>query len=419
MLMSQYFVKTSKEAPKDEQSKNAQLLIRAGYIHKEMAGVYDFLPLGFKTLHKIINIIRDEMNSLGAFEMQMSALQSKELWEATDRWSDEKVDVWFKTSLQSGSELGLGFTHEEPFTAMMRRFISSYKDLPVLVYQFQRKFRNELRAKSGIMRTREFIMKDLYSFARDEKEQQEIYNKVSDSYVRIFQRLGLHEHTYKTFASGGVFSKYSHEFQTLTEAGEDIIYVDKDKKIAVNEEVLSGDVLEDLRIKKEELEKAKASEVGNIFNLGTRFSEPLGLYYKNESGQEIPVYMGSYGIGPARVFGVIVELFSDDDGLVLPLQIAPFAVYIISINQDEKARKLYDDLQNKGFECILDDRSESVGTKLKDADLLGIPFRVVVSDKSLQEGGFELKERKGGKTQIVSETELLHFLNKKYEKVDR
>lgn len=417
MRMSKLFTKTRKEAPKDEESKNAQLLIRAGYIHKEMAGVYDFLPLGYKALHKIISIIRDEMNAIGGVEMQMSALQNKSLWEATDRWDDEKVDVWFKTELQVGGELGLGFTHEEPFTAMMKQYISSYKDLPVLAYQFQRKFRNEVRAKSGIMRTREFIMKDLYSFASSQQEHEKIYEEVASSYTRIFDALGIGDVTYKTFASGGVFAKYSHEFQTVTEVGEDIIYIDDEKGLAINEEVFTDEVLEDLGVDKASLRKEKASEVGNIFSLGTRFSEPLALYFSDESGNKKPVIMGSYGIGPARLLGVMVELFSDDKGIVLPKNVAPYDLQLLSLGKDEESKELYLALQDAGFDVLFDDRDEQAGAKLKDADLMGMPYRVVVSEKAQSAGGYELTERSSGERLILDRQELINYLKKAYEKV--
>ena len=409
--MSKLFTKTYKEAPKDEVSKNAALLLRAGYIHKELAGVYDFLPLGFITLQNIISIIRKHMNALGAMEMQMSALQNKSVWEQTNRWSDDMVDVWFKTQLHVGGELGLAFTHEEPITAMMKKHISSHKDLPVLVYQFQRKFRNEVRAKSGIMRTREFIMKDLYSFAASQEEHEQIYEAVSDAYIKIFDELGIGDKTYKTFASGGVFSKYSHEFQTETEVGEDIIYIDDETGIAVNEEVFTDEVLSDLGLEKDKMRKANASEVGNIFSLGTRFSDALNLNFKDSNGESKAVIMGSYGIGPARVLGVVVELMSDDDGLVLPWNIAPFNVHIISINENDKALELKLELEKQGFTVILDDRDESPGAKFKDADLIGLPVQVMVSQKAQEAGGFELKERQSKERKILTKDELISFLN--------
>jgi len=286
MRQSQLFTRTRREAPSDEASKNAQLLIRAGFIHKEMAGVYDFLPLGLRTLNKTIQIIREEMNAIGGVELSLSSLQDPALWKKTDRWSDEKVDSWFKTALKSGGELGLGFTHEEPLTNLMREQISSWRDLPSYPYQFQTKFRNETRAKSGLMRTREFIMKDLYSFSRNEPEHLAFYEKAADAYKKVFERAGLGGRTYMTFASGGSFSTYSHEFQTVCDAGEDVIYIDEGRGLAVNREVYDDpEVYKASGLDKASLKEAKAIEVGNIFTLGTRFSEALGLAYKSEEGR--------------------------------------------------------------------------------------------------------------------------------------
>ena len=275
MKRSFLFTKTSKTAPADEQSNNAKLLIRAGYISKEMAGVYDFLPLGLRTMNNIEEIIRQELNAIGCQEIKMTTLQRSEPWEKTDRWDSERMDIWFKTELATGSILGLAPTHEEPCTEIMRQFIKSYKDLPVYVYQFQTKFRNELRAKSGIMRTREFLMKDLYSFNTTEEELNKFYAEVEKAYKKIYDRLGIGEYTFETFASGGVFSKYSHEFQTILPVGEDTIYFNKDKSIVLNEEVYNDEVLADLGVKREELESANAAEVGNIFKLMLKYSEPL------------------------------------------------------------------------------------------------------------------------------------------------
>lgn len=418
MRQSQLFTKTRKEAPSDETSKNAQLLLRAGYIHKELAGVYAFLPLGIKVLNNIIGVIREEMNAIGGQEISLTALQDKNLWESTDRWDDSKVDVWFKTELKNGGELGLGFTHEEPMTRMMAQFVRSFRDLPQYVYQFQTKFRNETRAKSGIMRTREFIMKDLYSFCRTKEDQEKYYETAKDAYTKIFKRLGLGDTTYYTFASGGVFSKYSGEFQTLCEAGEDEIYIHDGKKIAVNKEVMTDEVLLDLGVKKEDLRAAKASEVGNIFNLGTRFSDALGLSYTDENGEKQSTWMGSYGLGPARIMGVIVETLSDDKGIVWPESIAPFSLHLITLSKDntgdsyEKADELYKKLKDAGVEVLFDDREESAGAKFADSDLLGIPMRVVVSDKSLSGGGVEIKERKSDKSEIISIEQLLTMYTK-------
>ncbi len=416
MRQSQLFTKTRREAPKDEVSKNAQLLIRAGYVHKEMAGVYDLLPLGLRTLNKVINIIREEMNGIGGVELHLSALQSAETWEKTDRWSDEKVDSWFKTALKSGTELGLGFTHEEPLTALMREHIASYKDLPKYVYQFQTKFRNEARAKSGLMRTREFVMKDLYSFSRDEAEHQKFYDACAAAYERIFERVGLGERTYKTFASGGSFSKFSHEYQALSDAGEDSIYVHDGKRIAINKEVYTDEVLAELGVTKDELREEKAIEVGNIFSLGTRFSEPLGLSFEDEEGVERPVIMGSYGIGPARVMATVAETLADEKGLVWPEAIAPFRVHLVALgveNEEVKkeAEEVYKTLTDAGVEVLFDDRDARAGEKFADSDLLGLPLRVVVSQKTLAEGNFEAVERASGRVSHKSLSELVAELS--------
>lgn len=411
MYQSKLFTKTRKEAPADEVSKNAELLIRAGFIYKEMAGVYAYLPLGLRTLNKIIQVIREEMNKIGGQEVTLTALQQKETWEPTNQWSDEEVDIWFKTALKNGTELGLGVTHEAALTKLMKESISSYRDLPQYVYQFQTKFRNEARAKSGIMRCREFIMKDLYSFSKNEEEHNAFYERAKNAYTKIYERLGLGDTTYLTFASGGMFSKFSHEFQTLTSAGEDIIYVDKEKKIALNKEVYSDEVIENLGLSKENLVEKKAVEVGNIFTLGTRFSDALDLSYTDEDGNKQLVLMGSYGIGPGRVMGTIVETLSDDKGIIWPEAVAPFAVHIISLGKNDEAESLYKTLTQQGIEVLFDDRDVSAGVKLSDADLIGIPHRVVVSEKSLKEGGFEYKKRNGNEVAILSEKDLVSRLS--------
>src|SRR5680860_514896 len=306
MRFSELFTKTRKDTPSDEVSKNAQLLIRAGFISKEMAGVYSYLPLGLRVFNNIVEIIRQEMNAIGGQEIFMTALQRPEVWKASQRWDDEAISVWFKTKLANGKEIGLATTHEEPLTDLMRQFISSYKDLPAYPYQFQTKFRNELRSKSGIMRGREFIMKDLYSFSKDRAEHDEFYELAKQAYGKVFDRIGIGEDTFVTFASGGSFSKFSHEFQTLAEAGEDTIYLSRDKKLAINKEVYNDEVLAELGLDKDELEEVRAAEVGNIFTLGTKFSDALNLVYTDENGIKQPVFMGSYGIGPGRTMGCLL-----------------------------------------------------------------------------------------------------------------
>jgi len=410
MRLTQLFTKTSKSAPSDEVSKNAQLLIRAGFIHKEMAGVYAYLPLGKKVLDKIIAIIRDEMNAVGGSEISLTALQQKDAWEASGRWNDEVMDVWFKTRLASGSELGLAPTHEEPLTQLMKNHIQSYKDLPVYPYQFQIKFRNELRSKSGLMRGREFWMKDLYSFSRTQGEHDAFYEKISDAYLRVYDRLGLGGSTYKTFASGGSFAQYSHEFQTLSPVGEDRIYIHKGKRIAINEEVYNDDVLADLGITRDELEEGTAVEVGNIFTLGTRFSDPLELNFTDEDGSVKPVIMGSYGMGPSRVMGLIAEHFADEKGLVWPESIAPAKVYLVRIGGDAAVThsdELYAELNSRNIETLYDDRDVRPGEKFADSELMGIPHRVTVSDRLIETGQYEYTPRVGGETELLTRDQLL------------
>ncbi|MDB5187997.1 MAG: putative prolyl-tRNA synthetase, prolyl-tRNA synthetase [Candidatus Kaiserbacteria bacterium] len=415
MKQSQLFTRTRKDAPKDEVSKNAQLLIRAGYIHKEMAGVYSYLPLGLRVFNNIIKIIREEMNAIGGQEITMTTLQSPKVWEQTGRWNDEVIDVWFKTALKDGAEVGLGVTHEEPLTALMTEYIQSHKDLPVYVYQFQTKFRNETRAKSGIMRTREFVMKDMYSFSKSQEEFKIFYEKCAAAYKTIFERVGLGNHTFRTFASGGSFSKFSDEFQTICEAGEDTIYIHRAKNIAINKEVYNEETVKDLGVTMEEFDQAKAVEVGNIFPLGTRFSDVLDLNYKDETGKAIPVVMGSYGIGPARLMGTIVEVLSDEKGIVWPKEVAPFAVHLVSLAGDnvdvkKEADRMYELLTENGIEALYDDRDLRAGEKFADSDLIGIPLRMIVSEKSMAAGNVEIINRADGSVQRIAESKIIEFL---------
>lgn len=421
MRQSKLFTKTKKDVSAEEVSKNAELLIRGGFIYKEMAGVYSYLPLGLRVLNKIENIIREEMNAVGGQEIVMTALQNPEIWKKTDRFDDQKVDIWFKTKLKNETELGLAFTHEEPLTNIMKNYINSYRDLPCLVYQFQTKFRNETRAKSGIMRTREFVMKDLYSFSRDEEEHNKLYEKLKEAYGNIFKRVGIGHLTYITFASGGVFSKFSHEFQTISSIGEDTIYINEENNIAINKEVCNDEVIASLGLEKDKLVEKKSIEVGNIFTLGTRFSDVLDLTYQTEKGEKKPVFMGSYGIGPARLMGTVIETLADDRGIIWPESIAPFLVHLLSLGEDEKikevAENVYNTLMKKNIEVLFDDRDGiSAGEKFADADLFGIPFRVVVSSRSMKDlsagarGGIEIKKRNEEKGKVISVEELLKLL---------
>ncbi|MEX0930257.1 MAG: aminoacyl--tRNA ligase-related protein [Candidatus Paceibacterota bacterium] len=414
MRQSHLFTKTRKEAPKDETAKNAKLLIRAGFVHKEMAGVYAYLPLGLRVIEKVKTIIREEMNAVGGQELELTALQQKDVWEKTDRWSDELDDgIWFKTALNGGSDLGLAFTHEEPLTSLMGENVNSYKDLPAYVYQFQTKFRNELRAKSGILRGREFLMKDLYDFSLNKEDHEAFYEKMKEVYMRVFTRAGIGDKTYLTISSGGSFSKYSYEFQTLTEAGEDVIVFDEEKKIAINKDDYSKDLLSDFGLTESEysFKEAKAVEVGDIYSLGEKFSRALGLTYKDADGNEQYVYMGSYGIGVPRLVGTIVEVFGEENAMLWPKEVAPFDLHLIQLGDDEgsrtEAEALYQKLIEAGVEVLWDDRATSAGDKFADADLIGIPLRVVVSTKAREAGGVEFTDRLDDTVAVVSPDEVL------------
>lgn len=411
MRVTKLFTKTLRDAPADEVAKNAQLLIRAGFVYKEMAGVYAYLPLGIRVIEKIKQIVREEMNAIDSNELIMTSLQRREVWEKTGRWSDETVDVWFKTKLQDETELGLGWSHEEPIVEMMKQYVKSYKDLPVSLYQFQTKMRNELRAKSGIMRGREFVMKDMYSFHATAEDLAAYYEKTIKAYNRVYDRLGIGEDTYVTFASGGAFTKFSHEFQTVCDAGEDVIYLHREKNIAVNEEVID-DAVKELGIAREELEQVKTAETGNIFNFGSQKTDEMGLYYTGEDGSQQSLYIGSYGIGITRAMGVIAEKFSDDKGLVWPKAIAPYAVYLVSIGEKgtQAADKLYAELTAAGFEVLYDDRNERPGTKFADAELMGIPQRLTISDRAVDAGEFELTDRASGETRMVPAADVIDAL---------
>lgn len=413
MRQSELFTKTRKEAPSDEVSKNAQLLIRAGFVYKEMAGVYAYLPLGIRVLEKIKQIVREEMNIIGGQELIMSSLQRKELWETTDRWSDEQVDVWFKSTLKNGTEVGFGWSHEEPITEMMKNYLHSYKDLPAYVYQFQTKLRNELRAKSGIMRGREFVMKDLYSYSTDAAQHDAFYNSVIDAYMRVFDRVSLGDDTFVTFASGGAFTEFSHEFQTITDAGEDVIYINREKNIAINEEVYNEETLKNLGITANELEKVTTAEVGNIFNFGRVKCEQMGLNFVDDTGASLGVHLGSYGIGITRLMGVLVEKFADDKGIVWPVAVAPYRVHLISLVQGEDAapvEALYGSLMEAGIDVLYDDRDARAGEKFADADLIGLPHQIIIGKRSLESGRFEFKDRATGDVQELTAEEILAAL---------
>jgi len=415
MRLTNLFTKTSKTIPTDETARNAQLLIQAGFIHKEMAGVYAYAPLGLRVIENIKAIIREEMNSVGGQEVAMTTLQPKEIWEKTDRWDDKKVDNWFKTKLVNGTELGVGLTHEEPIVDMLSGYVNSYRDLPLLVYQIQTKFRNELRAKSGLLRGREFLMKDMYSFSRNQEEHERIYEKIVKAYFRVYDRFGLGSVTYRTYADGGIFThRFSDEFQTLSSVGEDTIFVDESKKIAINEEILTDENLQKLGLDRHDLVEKKGVEVGNTFHLESKYTDALDVYFTDENGVQQPIIAGCYGIGVSRLMGVIAEHFSDDKGLVWPKAVAPALVYIARLGDEPEVVKQADDLyramQNQGIGVIYDDRDVRPGEKFGDADLLGIPYRVIASKKTVENAKFELKERQSETTEELTQEDLIKLL---------
>jgi len=402
MKYSEMLIKTRKDKSKEADSINADYLIRASFIDQLMAGVYTYLPLGQIVIKKIENIIRDEMNKAGGNELFMPTLQPAENWRKTGRWETED-NLYRFTSYYTKTELALGPTHEEVVMPLMAKYISSYRDLPKYVYQIQNKFRDEKRAKSGILRGREFLMKDLYSFHADEKDLDAYYEKMKDSYTEIYRRCGIGEMTYLTFASGGSFSKFSHEFQTVTDSGEDTIYLCDKCKIAVNKEVI--DVQSDCPVcKSKDLKEIKAVEVGNIFKNMTKYTEPFDVKYTGVDGKEALVVTGCYGIGLGRLMGTIVEVSHDERGIIWPKSVAPYQIVLVSLGDEkvyEAAEKLYKDMLAHGLEVLWDDRDESAGAKLADADLLGIPLRVVVSKKTLDNDSIELKLRSEAATEMV------------------
>jgi len=398
MKQSILFVKTLREDPQDEESLNAKLLIRAGFTYKVMAGVYAFLPLGLRVMRKIESIIRKEMELVGGQELLMSSLQPKADWLKTDRF--DNLDILFRfTSYYSKNEYVLGPTHEEEVVPILKQHIFSYRDLPAYVFQFQNKFRDEKRAKSGLLRGREFLMKDFYSFHAEEADLDNYYNIMANAYRRIFDALGIGDKTYFTFASGGTFSKYSHEFQMIAPSGEDTIHICSSCSIAINEEVLENMDNACPQCSSKELKMEKAIEVGNIFKLKDKFSAPFELRFKDADGIEKNVLMGCYGIGVSRLVGAIVEASHDSKGIIWPNAVAPFHYHLLEQNPGE-AKQIYEKMTENNQEVLYDDRNIGLGEKFADADLMGIPIRLLVSSKTA--GKIEIKRRAETKTEIIN-----------------
>lgn len=403
MLQSQLFTKTEKAAPKDEKSINAQFLIRGGFIYKEMAGVYTFLPLGLRVLKKIEKIIREEMENIGGQEILMTILQPKNLWQETGRWSKEIGKVMYK-SREDKKEIGLGPTHEEMLTDIIRHYLKSYEDLPLYIYQIQKKFRKEPRARSGLLRGREFEMKDLYSFHSSEDDFKKYYQKVIQAYFKIFKRCGLL--AILTEASGAGFTKeYTHEFQVLAEGGEDTIIYCPKKDFAQNKEIAKVKAGQKCPYCKNTLKEGKAIEMGNIFPLKTKYSKAMNAFFVDKDGKRKLIIMGCYGIGISRTMGAVVEVHHDEKGIIWSKEVAPFQAHLIQIGNNNKikkaAEKLYQDLQRGGIEVLYDDRDRSPGEKLVEADLIGIPLRIVVSERTLAKGRVEIKKRSEKKIKLI------------------
>jgi prolyl-tRNA synthetase len=415
MRQSTLFTKTRREAPKDEVAKNAQLLIRAGYIHKEMAGVYSLLPLGMRVLERIEKVVREEMNKIGGQEIRMATLHPSEPWKTTGAW--DNVDVVFKITSRTDKEYTIGQSEEEIVTPIAKEYVTSYKDLPLAIYQIGQKYRDELRSKSGIMRGREFTMKDMYSFHETQEDFDRFYTIAKEAYLRVYTRCGLVAKA--TEASGGSFTeKLSYEFMVLTDAGEDdILYCDS-CAYCVNTEI--SDQKEDAtctRCKKGTLARAKASEVGNIFDLGKKYSKDFSFTFKNKEGEEVMPIMGCFGLGISRLMGVVVEASSDEKGIIWPKEVAPFAVHLVAIGNGNpdvitEADRLYELLQDNSIEVFYDDRDVRAGEKFADSDLIGIPTRLIVSEKTMSEGGVEVISRTTGKGSIVPDSTIIQHLTR-------
>ena len=414
MKQSQLFYKTTKDKSPDVEAISHDLLTRGGFVDQLMAGVYTFLPLGFRVLQNIENIIRKNMLEVGGQEVLMPVLQPKENWVKTGRWNN--LEILFKIKGSGNKEYALGPTHEEVVSPLAKKNVFSYRDLPFSVFQIQTKFRDELRAKSGILRTREFLMKDMYSFHENQDDLEKYYDKMIKVYFNIFKELGIGKETYLTFASGGTFSKYSHEFQMVTETGEDIIYICNKCNTAINKEIKAETPVCPSCSSDSFVEK-KAVEVGNIFHLGTKFSLPFDLEFKDKNGKDMPVIMGCYGIGLSRAMGAVVEANHDEKGIIWPKNIAPFKAHLIEIKSDNKkvnatAFKIYQDLNKNGIQVLYDDRQDkSAGEKFAESDLIGIPYRIIVSEKTLAKNSVEVKERNKKEVKLVEIKKLYKIFN--------
>lgn len=407
MLQSKLFTKTLRDAPKDEETLNAKLLVRGGYVEKLMAGAYSYLPLGLRVLRKIEAVVRREMDAVGGQEVLMPVLHPKANWQTTGGW--DKIDVLFKLKSRTGKEYALGQSEEEVVTPLVLSRVQNYKDLPIAAYQIHWKFRDELRAKSGLLRGREFLMKDMYSFHTTQEDFERFYGVMKEAYLRVYQALGLMAKV--TEASGGSFTeKISYEFMVLTDAGEDdILYCDA-CEFCVNAEIAKQKESEACpKCGKGSLHAARASEVGNVFDLGQKYGKDFDLTFTDEAGARQYPVMGCYGIGISRLMGVIAEKFNDEKGLLWPDVVAPFMVHLLDL-KGESGGKVYQDLLAAGIEVLYDERNASAGQKFADADLIGIPWRAVVSPKTGDK--IEVKRRDSDEAKLVSLQEFLDLVRR-------
>ncbi len=408
MRQSQLFTKTRRDAPKDEEAKNAQLLIRAGFVKKEMAGVYSYLSLGIRVLTNIERIVRREMDAIGGQEIRMATLHPSDPWKQTGAW--DKVDVLFKLTSRTEKEYALGQSEEEIVAPIAQEYVNSYKDLPVALYQIGQKYRDELRAKSGIMRGREFGMKDMYSFHTTQEDFEKFYAIVKQAYLRIYTECGLTAKV--TEASGGSFTeKISYEFMVLTDAGEDTIFYCEHCDYCVNEEVAkvkAGDTCPSCS--SGALLSGVASEVGNVFDLGQKYSKDFNFTYKDAEGNDQFPIEGCYGLGTTRLMGVIVEALADERGMVWPESISPFRFHLLSLATDDAEVTAYADALYASLSSgsvLYDDRPARAGEKFADSDLIGIPWRLIVGKDTLKEGTIELVNRATGAVKKLTREEVL------------
>jgi prolyl-tRNA synthetase len=412
MLQSKLFYKATRNKSADADSVNHDLLVRGGYVDQLMSGVFTYMPLGFRVLKNIEKIIRKNMEVVGGQELLLPSLHPKENWIKTDRINIEK-EVLFLIKGNGDKEYVLGSTHEEVVTPLAKRVVFSYRDLPFSVFQIQTKFRDELRPKAGLLRVKEFIMKDLYSFHAAQPDLDDYYEKVAKAYVNIYKQCGIGKTTYRTYASGGSFSKYSDEFQTVTEAGGDLIYICTKCSLAINKEIKEETPVCP-KCKNPDFTEKKSIEVGNIFKLGTKYSSPFDLRFTDKDATDKPVLMGCYGIGLGRLMGAIVESCHDEKGIIWPESVAPFKVHILQLETTPKvkkaAQKLYTDLQKEGVEVLYDDRAKTAGEKFAESDLIGIPWRIVVSERTLKENSFEVKARSSQKARLVKVKDILKLV---------